>query len=156
MNLHGEIIIGHMRLNVANLERSLVFYCGLIGLQKGEQDGNLITLCPGSHHHIVLEPPHRTGAHGAPYGHTGMYHFSFLYPERKELGRIVKKLVGTAHEIDGVIDYGISQAVYLRDPDGIPVELYVEDPLDKVTRRSERKLAITPKSIDLESLLENL
>ena len=156
MKNRAAIIIGHMHLTVANLDRSLAFYCNLIGLQKGEEESEIITLFPGVHHHIVLEPPHKEAMQDTPYGHTGLYHFSFFYPHRKELARIIKSLIKTEHQIDGAFDYGATQAVYLRDPDGIQVELYVECGVERRSGQHSGAQADIARSIPLTRLLEVL
>lgn len=156
MNTHSEIIIGHVHLSVANLDRSLSFYCGLIGLQKGEQSGDRLLLLPGPHHHIVLDPPHKKAMFETPVGYGGVYRFSFLYPNRKEMARVIRRFIAVAYEIDGVFDYGSTQALYLRDPDGIPVELYVECMETVVRKTSAGVSEFNIKSIDLESLLTRL
>lgn len=156
MNTHAEIIIGHVHLAVANLDRSLSFYCGLIGLQKGPQVGDRTTLHPGAHHHIILDPRHREEMLETPHGHGGVYRFSFLYPNRRELARVVRRFINVAYDIDGVFDYGVTQALYLRDPDGIPVELYVECTEKTSRQTSGNPLSSRLRSIDLESLLKRL
>lgn len=156
MKNRAAIIIGHMHLTVANLDRSLAFYCDLVGLQRGEQEDEIVTLFPGVHHHIVLEPPHKEAMQDTPYGHTGLYHFSFFYPHRKELARVVKRLIKTEHQIDGAFDYGVTQAVYLRDPDGIQVELYVECGGERKSGQRGSSQEGMIRSITLTRLLEVL
>ena len=156
MNTHAEIIIGHVHLTVANLDRSLSFYCGLIGLQKGGRSGDRTTLLPGAHHSIVLDPPHKEAMRETCLRYGGVYRFSFLYPNRKELARVIRRFITVAYEIDGIFDYGPTQALYLRDPDGIPVELYVECTEIMTHKKSAGLSAFDIKSIDLESLLARL
>ena len=153
---HVEIIIGQVHLTVANLDRSLAFYCDLIGLQKGESAGDVIVLVPKTHPLIVLNPPHQKLVQSLPEGHTGFFHFSFLYPHRKELARIVKRFIDAVYDIEYALDHGIVEAVYLRDPDGIPVELYVECSLEKRSRNEYERARAVSTPIDLESLLLEL
>ena len=154
MNTHAEIVIGHLRLSVANLDRSLAFYCGLIGLVRGPQMGNITVLCPRTHHAITLDPPHKGAEQYILHGHTGMYHFSFFFSRHAELARVVKRFIDTAYDVEGVFDYGATLAIYLHDPDGIPVELYMERPLGK--RQPVTHKELPTKSIDLESFLREL
>jgi len=154
MNTHAEIVIGHLRLSVANLDRSLAFYCGLIGLVRGPQTGDITVLCPGPHRAIALDPPHKRAEQYAHYGHTGMYHFSFFFSRHAELARVAKRFIDTAYDIEGVFDYGETLAIYLHDPDGIPVELYVERP--EGSQWSDGHPELPTASIDLESLLKEL
>ena len=154
MNTRAEIVIGHLRLSVANLDRSLAFYCGLIGLVRGPQMGNITVLCPGPHRAIALDPPHKTAEQYMFHGHTGMYHFSFFFSHHGELARVAKRFIDTAYDIEGVFDYGATMAIYLHDPDGIPVELYVERPEGK--RQAGQLKVRSKKSIDLQSFLGEL
>ena len=156
MNTHAEILIGQVHVAVADVERSLAFYCGLIGLLRGKQIGDLTVLVPKTNHHIIIDPPHRALAIGTQSGHAGIYHFSFLYTERKELGRVIQRFIDTAYEIDRVCDYGITQAVYLRDPDGIPVELFTERPKRTTGPHQNKDSSINVRSTHLQGLLNDL
>lgn len=153
MKNRAQLKIGEVHLAVADMERSLAFYCNLLGLQVARQFDDVILLSPGAHHRIMLDPPHRAAIRSPPHGYTGFYRFSFLYPERRELARIVRRLMIIDYRIDTVLDYGMTVAVYLRDPDGIPVELYVERPKEQWPRN---EWYIVSRPLDLASLLKEL
>ena len=131
-----------------------MFYCGLIGLEQGEQIGHSTVLCPGPHRAITLNSPHKTADPSILHGHEGLYHFSFYFSHHEELARVAKRFISAAYDVEGVFDYGTTLAVYLHDPDGIPVELYVERP--KGRQHHDKNLQSFTKSIDLESFLKEL
>lgn len=156
MHLHAGLTIGDKHLSVADIDRSIAFYCDLIGLRVIRTAENQTTLQPGAHHKIVLEPPHRLAPLEAPVGFTGFYHFSFLYPERRDLARILEKLMDVAYPVEQAIDYGIVEAVYLRDPDGIPIELYTNCPKHLWERSETGEVIIVPRPLTVDQLFRNL
>jgi catechol 2,3-dioxygenase len=151
--MHAELIIGEVHLTVANSERSLAFYCNLIGLRVARKFDHRIVLVPDARDRIRINPPRRFPALAAPRGHGGFYHFAFHYPRRREFARIVKRLIDAAYGIDDASDYGVAEAVYLRDPDGIPVELYVERPEREWPRSESGDIRMICIPLDLEKLL---
>lgn len=154
--MHSELTIGEMHLTVANLERSLAFYCSLIGLQIAGRTDNRIVLAPPARGRIRINPPRRFSELSIPHGHGGFYHFSFHYPHRRELARIVKRFIDEAYGIDDASDYGVAEAVFLRDPDGIPVELYTDRPEREWPRDNRGEICMICRPLDLECLLSEL
>src|SRR6266571_3458523 len=126
MPIHPQTTIGHIHLTVADLERSLAFYRDLLGFEvtMWYGDSAVFLSAGGYHHHIGLNTWAGKGAIPPSKGHTGMYHFAILFPSRKELAKVVKRLMNEGYPIDGAADHGVSEAVYLRDPDENGVELY--------------------------------
>ena len=155
---HPETKIGHIHLTVSNLERSLKFYRDLLGFEITSfyGDAAVFLSAGGYHHHIGLNTWAGEGASSPPPGHTGMYHFAILYPDRKELARVVRRLLALNHPIEGASDHGVSESIYLLDPDGNGVELYADKPEDKWPIDSEGHLQMTTKHLDLLGLLSEL
>ena len=151
--MHAELTIGEVHLTVANLERSLAFYCNLIGLQVAGHSDERIILAPDPRGRIRINPPRRFPALSIPHGHGGFYHFSFHYPRRRDLARIVKRFIDEAYGIDDASDYGVAEAVFLRDPDGIPVELYTDRPEHEWPRNETGDIHMICAPLDLEKLL---
>ncbi len=155
---HPETKIGHIHLTVSNLERSLKFYRDLLGFEITSfyGDAAVFLSAGGYHHHIGLNTWAGEGASSPPPGHTGMYHFAILYPDRKELARVVRRLLALNHPIEGASDHGVSESIYLLDPDQNGVELYADKPEDKWPIDSEGHLQMTTKHLDLLGLLSEL
>lgn len=153
--MHTELTIGETHLAVANLERSLAFYCNLIGLRVVSRAGGRAKLS-GTPGRILINPPRPFSISALPRGHGGFYHFSFHYLRRRELARIVKRLIDDACGIDDASDYGVAEAVYLRDPDGIPVELFTDRPEEKWPRDSDGEILMLCKPLDLQNLFNEL
>lgn len=155
---HPETKIGHIHLTVSNLERSLKFYRDLLGFEITSfyGDAAVFLSAGGYHHHIGLNTWAGEDASSPPPGHTGMYHFAILYPGRKELARVVRRLLTLNHPIEGASDHGVSESVYLLDPDGNGVELYADKSEDKWPIDSEGHLQMTTKHLDLLGLLSEL
>lgn len=154
--MHAELTIGEVRLTVANAERSLAFYCNLIGLRMVGRIDNRMILSPGADDRVRINPSRRFPTLSVPRGHTGFYHFSFHYPRRRDWMRIVKRFVDDAYSIDDASDYGVAEAVFLRDPDGIPVELYVDRPEREWPRNELGDIHMICTPLDLENLLGEL
>src|ERR1700752_246270 len=126
MAIHPQTTIGHIHLTVADLDRSLAFYRDLLGFEvtMWHGDSAVFLSAGGYHHHIGLNTWAGKGAEPPPRGHTGLYHFAILYPTRKELAVTLKKLIEANYPLTGRADHGVSEAIYLNDPDGNGVELY--------------------------------
>ena len=158
MSIHNEVTIGHVHLTVADLERSLAFYRDLLGFAVTTRYGDsaVFLSAGGYHHHIALNTWAGKGAPPAPMGHSGLYHFAILYPTRRELALALKRLMDAGYPLTGVADHGVSEALYLNDPDGIGVELYVDRPRAqwKVSNDSEVEMVTEP--LDIEDLLKEL
>jgi catechol 2,3-dioxygenase len=155
--IHPEVQIGHVHLTVSNLERALRFYRDGLGFEVTQRYGdNAVFMSAGGyHHHIALNTWAGEGASPAPTGRTGLYHFAILYPNRRELARAFKRLFDHGVPIEGASDHGVSEAIYLRDPDGNGIELYHDRSRDEWPRVGGL-LRMTTRSLDLDSLLAEL
>src|SRR5471032_405358 len=122
--------IGHVHLKVANLDRALKFYCGVLGFELQQRFGSQAAFISagGYHHHIGLNTWESKGGVAPPRGATGLYHLAILYPTRVDLGRALKGLIEHGVSLDGAADHGVSEALYLHDPDHNGVELYWDRP----------------------------
>jgi len=147
--------IGHVHLKVADLERALDFYCGVLGFeltQRWGEDAAFIS-AGGYHHHIGLNTWESRGGSPPAPGSTGLYHFAILYPNRRELAEALRRLLDAGVPLQGASDHGVSEALYLRDPDGNGIELYWDRPQDEWPRSAEGGIAMSNQPIDLEALL---
>ncbi len=155
---HPDTKIGHIHLTVSDLDRSLKFYRDLLGFEVTQYYGNnaVFLSAGGYHHHIGLNTWAGKGAPSSPPGHTGLYHFAILYPNRKELARIIKRLYEVNYKIEGASDHGVSESIYITDPDGNRIELYTDRPVENWPVDSENHLMMTTKSLDLLNLLSEL
>ena len=147
--------IGHVHLKVADLQRALDFYCGVLGFELQSRwgaDAAFIS-AGGYHHHIGLNTWESRGGTPPPPGTTGLYHLAILYPTRAELAGALLRLVRAGIPLDGAADHGVSEALYLRDPDDNGVELYWDRPREAWPRTPEGELAMYTRSLDLEALL---
>ncbi len=158
MAIHKDVKIGHAHLTVSDLERSLAFYRDLLGFEVTTKIGDsaVFLSAGGYHHHIALNTWAGKGAKPAPAGHTGLYHFAILYPSRKELAGAVKKLVDAHYPIEGAADHGVSEAIYLRDPDNNGVELYVDRPQSEWKKSLSGEILMVTEPLDLDELLQEL
>lgn len=147
--------IGHVHLKVADLDRALAFYCGVLGFQLMQRYGAQAAFISagGYHHHIGLNTWESLGGTPPPPGHTGLYHTAILYPTRADLANALRRLRSARVPLDGASDHGVSEALYLRDPDGNGVELYWDKPSDKWPRTPEGELAMVTHPLDLSNLL---
>lgn len=153
--IHPEARIGHVHLKVANLDRALAFYHGVLGLEVTQKFGESAAFLSagGYHHHIGLNVwESRNGSPPAP-GTTGLYHLALLYPTRAELADALQRLLHAGISLDGAADHGVSEALYLRDPDGNGVELYWDRPKDQWPHTPDGSLAMDTRPLDLGSLL---
>ncbi|KIN74824.1 VOC family protein [Sulfitobacter guttiformis] len=147
--------IGHIHLRVANLERAIGFYRDILGFDLTMQMGISAAFlgAGGYHHHIGLNTWESLGATPPPAGHTGLYHSAFLYPDRAALGSVLRRVMDAGVPLDGAADHGVSEAIYLRDPDGNGVELYRDRPRNEWPYDADGKLAMTNTTLDLRALL---
>jgi catechol 2,3-dioxygenase len=142
---------------VSDIETSLRFYRDILGFEITTWYGTsaVFLSAGGYHHHIALNTWAGKGATAAPLGHTGLYHAAILYPNKTELAKAVKKLVDADYPIDGAADHGVSEAVYLRDPDGNGIELYVDKPRDAWPKNADGSLTMFTEPLDLAALLSH-
>ena len=149
--------IGHVHLKVASLQRALDFYHGILGFEITQQMGSQAAFLSagGYHHHIGLNTWESLGAAPPPPGTTGLYHLAILYPSRAELARALQQLMKAGISLDGTADHGVSEALYLRDPDQNGVELYWDRPENLWPRTPDGQLAMYSKPLDLRELLQN-
>ncbi len=147
--------IGHVHLTVADLDRAVAFYRDALGFEITARYGpDAVFLSAGGyHHHIGLNTWAGRGAPAPPRGTTGLYHFAILYPTRAALARAVRRLLDHGVRLEGAADHGVSEAIYLRDPDGNGVELYRDRAPSEWPRAADGVLAMTTRALDLESLL---
>jgi catechol 2,3-dioxygenase len=147
--------IGHVHLKVADLERALGFYCGVLGFTLTQRGGDAAFVSAGGyHHHIGLNTwESRNGQPPAP-GTTGLYHVAILYPDRAALADALRRLVATGIPLEGASDHGVSEALYLRDPDGNGVELYRDRPREEWPHDADGNLAMVTRPLDLHDLLQ--
>lgn len=150
--------IGHIHLKVADLERSLEFYRDLLGFEVMERidDSAVFLSAGGYHHHIGLNTWNSKDAPKAPRSGVGLYHTAILYPTRKDLARIVLRIMDMKYPITGAADHGVSEAVYLDDPDGNGVELYRDRPRDEWPRSDAGAVQMYTRRLDLEDLLNSM
>jgi catechol 2,3-dioxygenase len=152
--LDPRVRIGHVHLKVANLERALGFYCGVLGFQLMQRYGSeaAFVSAGGYHHHIGLNTWESLGGSPPPPGTTGLYHLAILYPTRAGLADALLRVAGAGIELDGASDHGVSEALYLRDPDQNGIELYWDRPPKQWPRTADGQLAMVTRPLDLDSL----
>ncbi len=153
--IDAGVRIGHAHLKVADLDRALAFYCGVLGFELTQRYGREAAFLSagGYHHHIGLNTWQSKGGQPPPPGTTGLFHVAILYPSRAALGDALRRLVEAGVPLDGASDHGVSEALYLRDPDGNGLELYWDrDPKDW-PRTADGTLAMDTRPLDLEALL---
>ncbi len=158
MKAHPETTVGHIHLTVADLDRALLFYRDLLGFEVSARYGDSAVFLSsgGYHHHIGLNTWNGKGATPPARGHTGMYHVAFLYPNRKELAHVLKRLMDANYQLDGSADHGVSEAIYLRDPDNNGVELYVDRPRNTWKVSNDGMVEMVTEPLDIESILKEL
>ncbi len=146
--------IGHVHLKVADLDRALGFYVGVLGFEVTQRRPGAVFLSAGGyHHHIALNTWESAGGAPPPAGTTGLYHVAILYPTRAKLADALRRLMAAGVPLDGASDHGVSEALYLRDPDQNGVELYRDRPKDQWPRTPDGTLSMTRDRLDLEDLL---
>lgn len=139
--------IGHVHLKVADLDRAIGFYSGVLGFEITQRYGSQAAFLSagGYHHHIGLNTWESRGGTPPAPGHTGLYHTAILYPTRRDLADALRRLVEAGVELDGASDHGVSEALYLRDPDGNGVELYHDRPEAEWPREADGSLKMVTK-----------
>lgn len=154
-SIHPDVRIGHVHLKVADLERALAFYCGVLGFELTQRYGReaAFVSAGGYHHHIGLNTWESRGGAPPPRGSTGLYHLAILYPSRAELADAVQRLLRAGVPLDGASDHGVSEALYLRDPDENGLELYWDRPRDQWPRVADGALEMFTRPLDFDSLL---
>lgn len=150
-----RVTIGHVHLKVADLERALAFYCGVLGFELTQRlaSGAAFISVGGYHHHIGLNTWESLGGASPAQGTTGLYHVAIRYPTRAALADALRRLLAAAILLEGASDHGVSEALYLRDPDDNGVELYWDRPEASWPRTLDGHLAMYTRRLDLESLL---
>jgi len=150
--------IGHIHLKVFDLQRSLDFYCGLLGFEITTTygDGAAFISAGGYHHHIGLNTWRSKGGSPPPKNSTGLFHTAILYPTRKDLAAILQRLIDKNYPLNGAADHGVSEALYLDDPDDNGVELYWDRPKDQWPYREDGSLNMYTHPLDTEDLLSEL
>lgn len=154
-SIDPQVRIGHVHLKVADLVRAIGFYRDVLGFELMQRFGDSAAFLSagGYHHHIGLNTWESLGGSPPPRGSTGLYHTAILYPDRATLGSALKRLVSAGIRLDGAADHGVSEALYLRDPDQNGVELYRDRPMEEWPRNPDGSLAMVTKPLDLERLL---
>ena len=150
-----HVRIGHVHLKVADLDRALAFYCGVLGfelMQRYGKDAAFVS-AGGYHHHIGLNTWESKGGSRPSQGTIGLYHLAILYPSRAALADALRRLFGAGIELEGASDHGVSEALYLRDPDGNGIELYWDRPDSEWPRSTDGCLKMHTRPLDLEALL---
>jgi catechol 2,3-dioxygenase len=149
------VSIGHVHLKVADLERALAFYQGVLGFQITQRYGSeaVFLSAGGYHHHIALNTWESRGGEPPPPGATGLYHLAVLYPSRAALADALRRLVAAGISLTGASDHGVSEALYLNDPDGNGVELYRDRRPEEWPRTPDGGLAMYTRPLDLAALL---
>ena len=147
--------IGHVHLKVADLDRALAFYCGVLGFGLKQRYGSQAAFISagGYHHHIGLNTWESAGGKPPAAGTTGLYHHAILYPTRAKLADALRRLIAAGIPLDGASDHGVSEALYLRDPDENGVELYWDRPEELWPRTPQGELQMHTRRLDLEGLL---
>ena len=153
-----KVRIGHVHLKVADLERALTFYCGVLGFDLTQRYGTQAAFISagGYHHHIGLNTWDSLGGSPPPPGTTGLYHTAIVYPTRRALADALRRVLEAGIQLDGASDHGVSEALYLRDPDDNGVELYWDRPQEAWPRTSTGELAMFSRRLDLNSLLKEV
>ena len=154
--VHPEVTIGHVHLTVADLNRSLLFYRNLLGFEVTARYGDsaVFLSAGGYHHHIALNTWAGKGAPPPAPRHAGLYHFAILYPSRSELAKTLLRLRDAQYPITGTADHGVSEALYLDDPDGIGVELYADRPRSQWKVSNDGEVEMVSNPLDLDDLLQ--
>jgi catechol 2,3-dioxygenase len=154
--IHPEVRIGHVHLKVADLERGLAFYRDVLGFEVTQRYGRqaVFLSAGGYHHHIALNTWESAGGSPPPRGATGLFHLAILYPTRALLADAVHRVLAAGIELDGASDHGVSEAIYLRDPDNNGVELYWDRPKERWPRAADGGIDMFTRPLDLDGLLK--
>ena len=153
--IHPEVRIGHVHLKVADLERALGFYRDVLGFEVTQRYGRQAAFLSagGYHHHIGLNTWESAGGEPPPSGSTGLYHLAIAYPTRAELADALRRVLRAGIPLEGASDHGVSEAIYLRDPDNNGVELYWDRPREEWPRTATGDLAMVTDPLDVNGLL---
>ena len=153
--IHPGVRVGHVHLKVADLDRALAFYQGILGLELTQRFGGSAAFLSagGYHHHVGLNTWESLGGSPPPAGSTGLYHLALVYPTRAALGDALRRLTRAGIPLEGASDHGVSEALYLRDPDDNGVELYWDRPSEQWPRTADVGLAMYSRPLDLRALL---
>ena len=153
-----RVRIGHVHLKVADLERALRFYCGVLGFELTQRYGTQAAFVSagGYHHHIGLNTWESLGGSPPPPGTTGMYHTAIVYPTRQALAAALRRVLEAGIQLDGASDHGVSEAIYLRDPDDNGVELYWDRPEAAWPRTPQGEISMFTRRLDLNELLKEI
>jgi catechol 2,3-dioxygenase len=151
----ADTVVGHVHLKVSDLERAVRFYTEVLGFEVTQRMGNdaAFLSAGGYHHHVGLNTWESRGGPPPPAGSTGLYHVAFLYPDRAALARALERLLDHGVRLDGAADHGVSEALYLRDPDGNGIELYWDRPPEVWPREADGTLRMITARLDLDDLL---
>ena len=154
-SIHPDVRIGHVHLRVADLDRALRFYRDVLGFELTQRygPGAAFLSAGGYHHHIGLNTWESLGGSPPAPGTTGLYHFAILYPTRAGLADALRRVLDAGIPLDGAADHGVSEALYLRDPDDNGVELYWDRPAGQWPRTADGQLAMFTRRLDIEGLL---
>lgn len=157
-DIPDETRIGHVHLKVSNLEKALSFYHGILGFEITQKIGDsaVFLSAGGYHHHIGLNTWHSKDATPAAQRSVGLFHTAILYPTRKDLAKILHRLLEKDYPLTGSADHGVSEAIYLNDPDGNGVELYYDRPRKLWPIKSDGSIEMYTRRLDLDSLLKEL
>lgn len=150
--------IGHVHLKVSNIDRSLEFYCGLLGFElmaNYGEDAAFIS-AGGYHHHIGLNVWFSKNGVAAPRNSTGLFHTAILYPTRRDLAVILQRLIDAKYPLSGASDHGVSEAIYLDDPDKNGVELYWDRPIETWPKTENGEIEMYTRSLDIQNLLSEI
>ncbi len=156
--IHPKTTIGHIHLKVSNQARAIDFYSKTLGFELTAQIENSAAFLSagGYHHHIGLNTWESEGGKTPARGTTGLYHFAILVPNRKELARTLKRLIDSHYPVEGFADHGVSESIYLHDPDGNGIEIYADKPKNKWPKLSSGKIEMYTRALDLDNLMKEL
>lgn len=148
--------VGHVHLKVADLDRAIAFYSDVLGFEVTQRFGDSAAFLSagGYHHHIGLNTWQSKGGSAPSPGSTGLFHVAFLYPSRLDLAKAVRRVMESGVQLDGAADHGVSEAIYLRDPDQNGVELYYDRPKPEWPTNANGELVMYTRELDLKRLLE--
>ena len=155
MTIDPQTTIGHVHLTVSDLDRALAFYRDILGFEVTSYYGDsaVFLSAGGYHHHIGLNTWEGKGATPPPPGHTGLFHVAILLPSRKALAVVLQRIIAANYPIEGGADHGVSEAVYLRDPDNNGIELYVDRPKETWKTSNDGKVEMVTESLDMQGIL---
>lgn len=158
MTIDPRARIGHVHLTVSDLDRALSFYRDVLGFEVTSRYGRdaVFLSAGGYHHHIGLNTWAGRGAPAPAPGTTGLYHFAILYPDRRALAAGLRRVLDAGVPLEGAADHGVSEAIYLRDPDGNGIELYRDRPEHEWPRRPDGAIAMHTRALDVERLLADV